>query len=64
MHALSDIPNQMLEDSTFDMEGEARGGATERFAVKKGAESRGIVRAGQKSCSVQETMGVGAGNCP
>jgi hypothetical protein len=53
MYALIDISNQMLEDSAFDMEGEIRGEATEQFAVKEGAEIRGTVRAGQKSCSVQ-----------
>ena len=52
MYALKDISNQMLEDSAFDMEGEIRGEATEQFAVKEGAEIRGTVRAGQKSCSV------------
>ena len=52
MYALIDISNQMLEDSAFDMEGEIRGEATEQFAVKEGAEIRGTVRAGQKSCSV------------
>jgi HK97 family phage major capsid protein len=52
MYALTDISNQMLEDSAFDMEGEIRGEATEQFAVKEGAEIRGAVRAGQKSCSV------------
>ena len=51
MYALIDISNQMLEDSAF-MEGEIRGEATEQFAVKEGAEIRGTVRAGQKSCSV------------
>ena len=50
MYALIDISNQMLEDSAFDMEGEIRGEATEQFAVKEGAEIRGTVRAGQKSC--------------
>jgi hypothetical protein len=33
MYALSDISNQMLEDSAFDMEGEIRGEATGQFAV-------------------------------
>jgi len=42
----------MLEDSTFDMGGEIRGEATNQFAVKEGAEIRGTVRAGQKSCRV------------
>jgi hypothetical protein len=60
MYALIDISNQMLEDSAFDMEGEIRGEATEQFAVKEGAEIRGTVRAGQKSCSVYETTGIGA----
>ncbi|MGH6931441.1 MAG: phage major capsid protein [Dongiaceae bacterium] len=55
-----DISNQMLEDSAFDMEGEIRGEATEQFAVKEGAEIRGPVWAGQKSCSVYETTGIGA----
>jgi HK97 family phage major capsid protein len=64
MYALIDISNQMLEDSAFDMEGEIRGEATEQFAVKEGAEIRDTVRAGQKSCSVWETTGIGAGNCP
>jgi HK97 family phage major capsid protein len=41
MYALIDIPNQMLEDSAFDMEGEIRGEATEQFAVKEGAGIRG-----------------------
>ena len=36
MYVLIDISNQMLEDSAFDREG----------------ETRGTVRAGQKSCSV------------
>jgi hypothetical protein len=44
MYALIDISNQMIEDSAFDMEGEIRG----------------TVRAGQNSCSVWETTGIGA----
>jgi hypothetical protein len=39
LYALIDISNQRLEDSTFDMEGEIRGQATEQFTVKEGAEN-------------------------
>jgi hypothetical protein len=49
MYALIDISNQMLEDSAFDMECEIRGEATERFAVKDGAEIRGLAVSRQRA---------------
>ncbi len=45
------------------MEGEIRGEATEQFAVKEGAEIRGTVRTGQKSCSVWETTRTALVHC-
>ena len=41
MHALIDIPNQMLEDGAFDMQGEIRG-----EAPLQRADGPGVLRCG------------------